>query len=356
APLGVCVVELELPARWLSPPLSATSLHKSEDLSITPLRAELYYTLAPPLSGKIPRECPHAQTQEKSRPGSEGSKEKLHYVGPVDIRVMSPPRRQEVRLDDNVMVRVPDMALRPGQLFTATLILQQNFTADLLTLRIKVKKGLQVLAARPTRPDAWTAKLDKFKGAKHHTALVTCRRSIDSGLNWRAADSPEFLYLDFMVENSTGGLSSTRPVTWQVEYPGQDPEAEKDKMVWEIQVSERDVRALVPLVKEQEIVNTALLTGILHSVPVKLIVVETGGAVFEVTEQMGCESSNKQVLQVRNWDASQRTFFLLCGQFQDQNLQCLLRTIKESGRILKTSRFLFRFTFHGHDCLHHLYV
>ncbi|XP_062973041.1 transmembrane protein 132A isoform X2 [Elgaria multicarinata webbii] len=297
APLGVCVVELELPARWFSPP-PPTSQRTPEDSTIAPLRAELYYTLEPTLPGKTPHECPHRRSQERPHPGTEGAKERLRYVGPVDIRVMSPPRRQEVRLDDNVMVRVPDMALRPGQLFTATLILQQNFTADLLTLRIKVKKGLQVLAARPTRPEAWTAKLDKFKGAKHHTALVSCRRSISSGLDWRAADFPEFLYLDFVVENGTAGQASTRPVTWQVEYPGQDPEAEKDKMVWEIQVSERDVRALVPLVKEQEIVNTALLTGIPHSVPVKLVVVETGGAVTEVTEQMGCESSNKQVLQV----------------------------------------------------------
>lgn len=46
--------------------------------------------------------------------------------------------------------------------------------------------------------------------------------------------------------------------------------------------------------------NTALLTGIPQSVPVRLVVVETGGAVSEVTQQMGCESSNKQVLQVRN--------------------------------------------------------
>uniref|UniRef100_A0A8C8SAM8 Transmembrane protein 132A n=1 Tax=Pelusios castaneus TaxID=367368 RepID=A0A8C8SAM8_9SAUR len=228
---------------------------------------------------------------EPARPqvGSEATKERLRYVGAVELRATDPPRRQEVRLDDNVLIRVPDMALRPGQLFTATLILQQNFTADLLTLRIKVKKGLQVLAARPAVPEAWTAKLDKFKGSKHHTALVTCRR---------AADFPEFLYLDMAVENGTSGLASTRPVTWQVEYPGQDPEAEKDKMVWEIQVSERNIRALVPLVKEQEIVNTAPLTGIPQSVPVKLVAVETGGAVFEVTEQMGCESANKQVLKV----------------------------------------------------------
>ncbi|XP_054828708.1 transmembrane protein 132A [Eublepharis macularius] len=297
APLGVCVVELELPPHWFSP-MPSMSQHRSEDSTITPQRAELYYTLEPAPPGKTPGECVYSRPLENPQLGPEGSREQLTYVGPVDIRVMSPPRRQEVRLDDSVMVRVPDMALRPGQLFTATLILQQNFTADLLTLRIKVKKGLQVLAARPTKPEAWTAKLDKFKGAKHHTALVTCRRSVGGWLDWRAADFPEFLYVDFVVENGTGGLASTRPVTWQVEYPGQDPEAEKDKMVWEIQVSERDVRALVPLVKEQEIVNTALLTGISHSVPVKLVVVETGGAVSEVTEQMGCESSNKQVLQV----------------------------------------------------------
>ena len=65
----------------------------------------------------------------------------------------------------------------------------------------------------------------------------------------RAADSAAFLHLDLAVENGTGGLAPARPLTWQVEYPGQDPEAQKDKLVWEIQVSERDVRALVPLVQ-----------------------------------------------------------------------------------------------------------
>uniref|UniRef100_A0A670Z0M4 Transmembrane protein 132A n=1 Tax=Pseudonaja textilis TaxID=8673 RepID=A0A670Z0M4_PSETE len=250
APLGMCVVELELPPRWFSPPLG--TLHRKSEDSVTPtLRAELYYRLEATLPGK---QRPHL--------GTESSKEQLHYVGPVDIRVMSPPRRQEVWLDNNVMVRVPDTALRPGQLFTATLLLQQNFTTK-------------------------DFEFENFS-VKVNTVLINNHNS----------DSAEFLYLDFLVENGTGALAATRPVTWQVEYPGQDPEAEKDKMVWEIQVSERDVRALVPLVKEQEIVNTALLTGIPQSVPVRLVVVETGGAVSEVTQQMGCESSKKQVLQV----------------------------------------------------------
>ncbi|NXN60640.1 T132A protein, partial [Rynchops niger] len=65
----------------------------------------------------------------------------------------------------------------------------------------------------------------------------------------RVADSPAFLHLELGVENGTGGLAPARPLTWQVEYPGQDPEAQKDKLVWESQVADRDVRALVPLVQ-----------------------------------------------------------------------------------------------------------
>ncbi|NXE58147.1 T132A protein, partial [Casuarius casuarius] len=114
----------------------------------------------------------------------------------------------------------------------------------------------------------------------------------------RVAEGAELLHLDLAVENGTGGLAAARPVTWQVEYPGQDPEAQKDKMVWEIQVSERDVRALVPLAQELEIVNTAPLSGVPRAVPVKLMAVEAGGGVAEVTEQLGCESADKQVLQV----------------------------------------------------------
>ena len=129
------------------------------------------------------------------------------------------------------------------------------------------------------------------------------------------------------MENGTsGGVAVTRPVTWQLEYPGQAPEAEKDKMVWEILVSERDIRALVPLAKvrgpqlfpdrlgakggeelgaelllhpqAEELVNTAPLTGVPRHVPVRLVTVDSGGALVEVTEHIGCESANTQVLQV----------------------------------------------------------
>ncbi|XP_069421497.1 transmembrane protein 132A isoform X2 [Ovis canadensis] len=274
--LGACVVELEFPSHWFSQG-SAT-------------RAELAYTLEPAAEG--PGGCGPG--------GEEDPGEQALPVGSVELRPADPPQHQEVPLDEAVTLRVPDVPVRPGQLFSATLLLRHNFTAGVLTLRIKVKKGLHVMAARLAQPTHWTAKLDRFKGSKHHTTLITCHRV---GPVEPKSSSPlelsEFLWVDFLVENGTsGGVAVTRPVTWQLEYPGQAPEAEKDKMVWEILVSERDIRALVPLAKAEELVNTAPLTGVLRRVPVRLVTVDSGGALVEVTEHIGCESANTQVLQV----------------------------------------------------------
>ncbi|XP_064921716.1 transmembrane protein 132A [Columba livia] len=286
APLGVCVVELEIPPRWFSP-----SPRAADAPGEPPEPVELHYSVVGP------GECGGGGGRERSRRGGDAPQ----YLGALELRATEPARRQEVRLDDKVLLRVPDATLRPGQRFTATLALQNNFTADQLTLRIKAKKGLQVVAARPGVPSAWSAQLERTRGPKHSTAVVTCRRSGDNRGGWRVADSATFLHLELAVENGTGGLAPgglARPLTWQVEYPGQDPEAQKDKLVWEIQVSERDVRALVPLVQELEILNTALLTGVPRSVPVKLVMVEAGGGVTELPEPPGCESADKQVLQV----------------------------------------------------------
>ncbi|XP_053416143.1 transmembrane protein 132A isoform X2 [Nycticebus coucang] len=273
--LGACVVELAFPSHWFS--AGSTT------------RAELAYTLEPAAEG--PGGCGPG--------GEEDPGEQALPVGGVELRPADPPQYQEVPLDEAVTLRVPDVPVRPGQVFSATLLLRHNFTASLLTLRIKVKKGLHVTAARPAQPTLWTVKLDRFKGSKHHTTLITCHHTGFTAPGSSPLELSEFLWVDFVVENGTGGgVAVTRPVTWQLEYPGQAPEAEKDKMVWEILVSERDIRALIPLAKAEELVNTAPLTGVPQHVPVRLVTVDSGGVLVEVTEHIGCESANTQVLQV----------------------------------------------------------
>lgn len=108
--LGACVVELEFPSHWFS-----------QDSTT---RAELAYTLEPAAEG--PGGC---------GPGEEGPGEQALPVGSVELRPADPPQYQEVPLDEAVTLRVPDMPVRPGHLFSATLLLRHNFTASVLTLR-----------------------------------------------------------------------------------------------------------------------------------------------------------------------------------------------------------------------------
>uniref|UniRef100_A0A8C5UI03 Transmembrane protein 132A n=1 Tax=Malurus cyaneus samueli TaxID=2593467 RepID=A0A8C5UI03_9PASS len=213
APLGVCVVELEIPPRWFS--LGSLHSHRSRrrdsDPSEAPERsepAELRYSVGE--CGGREREAPRV-------------------LGMLELRAGEPERRQEVRLDEKVLLRVPNVPLRPGQRFTATIALHHNFTADSLTLRIKAKKGLQVLSARPAIPGTWSVHLERSRGPKHSTAVVT---------------SPTHIPLCF---------------------------------------------------QELEILNTAPLTGIPRLIPVKLVTVEAGGGVSELTDPVGCESADKQV-------------------------------------------------------------
>ncbi|NXX73356.1 T132A protein, partial [Spizella passerina] len=235
-PLGVCVVELEIPPRWFS--LGSLHSHRSRRRDSDP---------AEPLERPEPAELHYSVGECGAR-----EREAPRFLAMLELRAGEPERQQEVQLDEKVLLRVPNVPLRPGQRFTATIALRHNFTADSLTLRIKAKKGLQVVSARPTIPSTWSVHLERSRGPKHSTAVVTCRRLSDIPAipdSSRVSEPAEFLHLDVAVENGTGGLAPARPLTWQVEYPGQDPEAQKDKLVWEIQVSERDIRALVPLVQ-----------------------------------------------------------------------------------------------------------
>lgn len=51
--------------------------------------------------------------------------------------------------------------------------------------RVKAKKGLQVVGARPGDPTHWSTQLERTRGPKHSTAVVTCRRSGDGRGGWR---------------------------------------------------------------------------------------------------------------------------------------------------------------------------
>lgn len=56
----------------------------------------------------------------------------------------------------------------------------------------------------------------------------------------------EVIELDFEMENFTS-LSVTRRINWNIDYKGQGPSADSEKVVTELTVVQRDIQAILPL-------------------------------------------------------------------------------------------------------------
>lgn len=56
----------------------------------------------------------------------------------------------------------------------------------------------------------------------------------------------EVMQLDFEMENFTS-QSVTRRINWNIDYRGQNPPPDSDKVVTELTVVQRDIQAITPL-------------------------------------------------------------------------------------------------------------
>lgn len=56
----------------------------------------------------------------------------------------------------------------------------------------------------------------------------------------------EVMQLDFEMENFTS-LSVTRRINWNIDYKGQNPPPDSEKVVTELTVVQRDIQAIIPL-------------------------------------------------------------------------------------------------------------
>lgn len=226
--------------------------------------------------------------------------EQVFLVGGVELCLVDFLQYQEVFLDEVVILWVFDMLVWFGQFFSVIFLFWYNFIVSFLILWIKVKKGLYVIVVCLVQFIFWIVKLDCFKGFRYYIIFIICYCVGFIELDFSSFfELFEFLWVDFVVENSIGGgVVVICFVMWQLEYLGQVFEVEKDKMVWEILVFEWDIRVFILLVKVEELVNIVLLIGVFQYVFVCFVIVDGGGVLVEVIEYVGCEFVNIQVLQV----------------------------------------------------------
>uniref|UniRef100_A0A8C8VLC4 Transmembrane protein 132E n=1 Tax=Pelusios castaneus TaxID=367368 RepID=A0A8C8VLC4_9SAUR len=306
--LATCLVQAELPHAWFSPSAVPLARRKAPpeglDLSGESQQVELYYTLhSPNGAGDCPGETAPRRGGGAAR--TEGpTQHPLLRIGSISL-IQPPPAQlmQEHRLDSHIFIRLPDKPLKPGEVLSIFLYLMGNSSVEHFTLRVKAKKGVNLLNTR-SRNLQWLVNSELLTGGKHSTATVDVAK-VDGALSPRLPLSPprdedashEIMQLDFEMENFTS-QSVTRRIMWHIDYRGRNPPPNLEKVVTELTVIQRDIRAIVPLAMDTEIINTAILTGRTVAIPVKVIAIEMTGVITDVSAMVECRSNNEDIIKV----------------------------------------------------------
>ncbi|XP_058020454.1 transmembrane protein 132E isoform X1 [Ahaetulla prasina] len=297
--LATCLAQAELPQAWFGPaavPLGRRKVVEDIEPAADVQQAELYYTLhTPDATG----EC---GSEPMGRRGGAGARIEGPTQHPLlrigSLRLVQPPATQplqEQRLDDSIFIRLPEKPLKPGEVLSVTLYLMGNSTVEHFMLRVKAKKGVNLLKTRSSHHE-WLVNSEFQTGSKHSTSTVEV--AWIGGILPRDQDSPyEIMQLDFEMENFTS-QSVTRRIMWHIDYRGRNPPPDLEKAVTELTVIQRDIRAILALAMDTEIINTAILTGRTVAIPVKVIAIEMTGDILDISAMVKCKSSNEDIIKV----------------------------------------------------------
>uniref|UniRef100_A0A3Q2P9K1 Si:dkey-1d7.3 n=1 Tax=Fundulus heteroclitus TaxID=8078 RepID=A0A3Q2P9K1_FUNHE len=240
-PGGFCVAQLKPEPSWFSSGSrsgsSSRETEKNEGLKGPRGNlVEVYFQSRRDQSGQ----CAPQDSLQRVGVGrgrdSGGTGTPLRRIGSVTLikTQTGNPTFLRLRLGGAVMIQTSSKPLKSKDVGTFYIFLASASTLGNFTLRAAVKSGLSFSAARPSDPLLWDIVVEPGRGATPNTVVVVCRRKA--------------------------------PVT-----------------------SKRSV---------YNILNTAMLTGKMVSVPVKTLAVDTNGTVTDVTNYTNCRSTEVDVLKV----------------------------------------------------------
>ncbi|KAM9331160.1 transmembrane protein 132B [Gastrophryne carolinensis] len=289
--LGVCVAELELLPNWLST-LSPTDDHVSSATS-QGIPVELHHMVHAP---REDGECSTKETKGSSRTQANSDVGALERFSSVIVYPTQDTLRMSLlRLDRNIQIRYPSGPVKVGDVVTFFVSIVGGSVTHQFLLRVKAALGAKVIAIREDDSEQWKVQRQMENGEKHTMVMLDCVRQT-SFVQSRANDSLyEILQMDFEM-NVGSALAGAQQITWQVEYPEEDSVSEV--VISEIFVSQTAFSGIVPIAMDTELLNTAILTGQMVSIPVKVLAVQEDGSVIDVSDSTECQSADEDVIKV----------------------------------------------------------
>uniref|UniRef100_A0A3B5A863 Transmembrane protein 132C-like n=1 Tax=Stegastes partitus TaxID=144197 RepID=A0A3B5A863_9TELE len=268
-PSGICVVRLEIPPAWFTPPQV-----RKRPPEVTLPSVDVYYSILP-VEG-AGQECPSVVNEPW-----RGQSANVGPFGGLGLGLggqWSPlVDGERLQIDENVEVLVPPSPVRLGKTVAFGVYMKTDSNAEQFILRWGNKCSHSACEA---------SSKDRNSSL---TSLCLCRLE---------SSSYEVMQLDFEVDNVIN-LVPTQTLHWNIEYPaGTQTASRQTEKVSHLYISNADIQGIVPLAEDTEVVNTAILTGRRVAVPIKLVTVETDGQVREVDDSVTCSSTDVDVVKV----------------------------------------------------------
>ncbi|XP_071093980.1 transmembrane protein 132C-like [Haliotis cracherodii] len=278
---SVCVMGIELPSDWWH--------HNDTDVSV-------YYHVSRVGAN---HECASASNSiVPGRSMSGNTDQKKTFI--ATIRLAEKEYNYEIRKDQNLIFHVPTQDFFPAAKFDVPVYLDTGSKLQVIVIKVKVRNGLLIRDAVVSENSPWSIYVEISD--RQRSATVTAFVKDTEKLSQRSS-SLEIFHWQFEVEDSIMSPENGR-IIWTIDYEKNAPALNSyypprnSRVTARIKIAGRYHERIVPVFKETEILNTAILTGERLSFPLKVYAVSDVGIFRDVSVLTACHSTDKDVLKV----------------------------------------------------------
>nr|XP_036226757.1 transmembrane protein 132C isoform X2 [Bactrocera oleae] len=225
---------------------------------------------------------------------------------------------KEIRIDEQLMFLLPQNALYPmSKIYVPVVFHQrQDFAVSAFTIKARVKAGIKILGATIST-DLWSISIEK-ENPKHTTARVTAYRKesevsaeIINDMKNTSIETSSVEVFSWLLELGDAVLDvlDGGKIVWYVSYvykldksknqiSTSTADESKKRLTTKLEINKDDIQAVLPMAKNWELINTAVLTGRQVAQAMKVFIVSQAGKVADVTLQSSCYAEDESVIKV----------------------------------------------------------
>ncbi|XP_037937749.1 transmembrane protein 132E [Teleopsis dalmanni] len=299
---GVCVAEVVIPSYWW-PSVPPTKGSQSSMPQKVPQKfAQVSYSVfEPPI--RSAEQCePKVQIQP------------LTVFAQVPLVSATAPFKI-LYSDEFLKIMIPQYPLYPMSKIHVPVYLREtsNQKVSAFTVKARVKSGIKILGASITS-DLWNISIEK-ENQKHITVRVMAvqkEHNLNSGekLEYDNSSNNIFEVFSWLLEvaEDTKETLDRGKIVWSISYifyhsKVKEPatllsDESKRKLISKLEINKDDIQAVLPMAKNWELMNTAVLTGRQVAQAMKVFIVSQAGKVADVTLQSSCFAEDESVIKV----------------------------------------------------------